>query len=386
LKERSDLDSLLCEVLSFQLYKSGKEPLDAIDPSIRIKRSVWRDDGIDVDNLERFGLGKGPPENTDLLFDTGSVEVKEGIFRKRKVHRIIMGLRSLRTVSDLLGTEKDDPVVISAVSSSDLLYPAMLSKASERLRASSSSQSIERTHRGGSLEFYPSVVFDKALSGKGSNGSSSDLLPLFSRSAPRESWLRTKAGIIKNLEGLVRSVMELPDSELDTLVSRGSIVEFARTGLKSPRLEGLLHDVSHAPSGELENPENFKKRLGRVLLGSDASGKVFQDITLPLLSRLRSCSRREAMKLEKVLGPLMDPRSTPELKDLVFNAPPYNRACIIRLMALTGDAALSETLRRIHNYSSVDEDRKEAERALRDLGMGHPVEQGSLGEISRNDK
>ncbi len=382
----SGLDRFLKEVLSFQLYKSGKEPLEGLVPHSRIKRSVWRDDGIDLDQLERYGFGSGPPPGTEVLFQLDRVEVKEGLFRKRKPHRIIKGLKPLGVVYDLFDSDDESMRSISALARSDILFPAMLSRVSERLRGSITDLILDRPRQSPNVEISPAQLFDTSLWGKTPQDKSSDLLPLFSKTVSRDRWLRTRTGIIKDMEGLVRSVMEASAEEIETLNSGGDLVGFARSGIKSPRLEGLLYDISRTPDGGPESGDNFRKRLGRILLGSDASGKVFHDITLPILSRLRTCSMKEAAKLERVLGPLMDPRSTPELKDLVFNAPSHNRSFIIRLMALTGDPSLAETLDRIHSYSSVEEDRKEAERALRELGIGPPLEQGAAGKISRNDK
>jgi len=386
-EDRSILDHLIREVISFQLYKSGKKPLDGIDPSTRIKRSVWRDEGIDLDNLVRYRIVSSLPENTGILFEIGEAEVKEGLFRKRRVHRIIKGLRPLREVLELPGSETDDIDTLSTMSGSDLLYPAMMSKASERLRASLSGLSPGRLRQSANVAISPGSIFDLSRSKTGPKESSSDLLPLFSRTVSRENWIMARgAGVIKDLDGLVRSVMEMKNGELEIMISGGELVKFARAGLASPRLEGLLFDISRTPSGEPESAENFRKRLGRVLLGSDASERVFNDITLPLLSKFRTCSRGEAMKLEKVIGPLMDPRSTPELKDLVFNSPSHNRTFIIRLMARTGDTALAETLTSLSRFSSVEEDRKEAERALGEMGLsGHP-EGGATSNIYRNDK
>ncbi|MGA1847794.1 MAG: hypothetical protein ACMUHB_00510 [Thermoplasmatota archaeon] len=382
----SDLDRILKEVVSFQLYKSGKEPLEGFTPQSRIKRSVWRDEGIDLDHLERYGFGSGPPPGTELLFQLDMVEVKEGLFRKRKTHRIIKGLQPLGVVYDLFGSDDDGHGSIPALARSDILFPAMLSRVSERLRGSIADLTLERIRQSPNVEISPAQLFDSSPLGKAPQDKSSDLLPLFSKTVPKDRWLRTRAGIIKDMEGLVRSVMEASAEEIESLISREEMAGFARSGIKSPRLEGLLYDISRTPDGRPESGDNFRKRLGRILLGSDASGKVFQDITMPILSRMRTCSMREAAKLERVLEPLMDPRSTPELKDLVFNAPSHNRSFIIRLMARTGDPSMAETLERIQSYSSVEEDRKEAERALRELGIDHPLEQGAKGEISRNDK
>ena len=74
------LDDLIGEVLSFRLYKKGKQPLGGLDPRDRIKKAIWTEDGVDLDLLKR----SGPEMSKELIgsgiFSIKGMEVKEGIF------------------------------------------------------------------------------------------------------------------------------------------------------------------------------------------------------------------------------------------------------------------------------------------------------------------
>ena len=42
------LDALLIDIVSYNMFKKGKEPLSNIDPRRRVKKGIWMDDGIDL--------------------------------------------------------------------------------------------------------------------------------------------------------------------------------------------------------------------------------------------------------------------------------------------------------------------------------------------------
>ena len=45
---RSDIDSILLETWSYLLYKAGKDPVGGQDKRSRIKKGIWRGDGLDL--------------------------------------------------------------------------------------------------------------------------------------------------------------------------------------------------------------------------------------------------------------------------------------------------------------------------------------------------
>jgi hypothetical protein len=369
--EGSPLDPFIKEMLSFHLYKKGKQPLEGVDPKDRIKRSIWRDDGIDLDLLskEGFHLSKELEGSGILIHE--KVMVKEGLFRKRRPHRIMKALLPLDDLINKIrpGGKEMDPEQLKMLLGSELLYPVVLFRSVENLRESLTGRSITRNVQKEIMDISPRSAVRMLLQTRKVQTGEDDLLKLFDRQVEEKHRIKTKSGsIISDLRSLISVILSSTDGELQELMESGRIMDLARDGFRSPRMEGLFKDLSFDERGDPEIPGRFRIRLGRAMMESEAAGEVFSKIAIPLLDRFRSCSQSEASRLRGFLGPLMGLRASPLLSDLMFSVPSKNRPFIIDLMGETSDGNLIETLKRIEDFSSVEEDRIAAKNAIERLG------------------
>jgi hypothetical protein len=76
----------------------------------------------------------------------------------------------------------------------------------------------------------------------------------------------------------------------------------------------------------------------------------------------------EAPSYEKALSSMMDPRSTSLLNEKVFSVDTEKRPFFISLLGKTKDKGAEEPLRRLMEFSTVDEDREAARAALVEMG------------------
>jgi hypothetical protein len=369
--EGSHLDPLIKEMLSFQLYKRGKQPLEGVDPKDRIKRSIWRDDGIDLDLLikEGFRLSREMEGSGILIHD--EVMVKEGLFRKRRPHRIMKAILPLDDLINKIrpGGKEMDPGQIGMLLDSELLFPVLLFRSYQTIRESLTGISMARSVQKEVMDISPRSAVRMLLQTRKVQAGEDDLLKLFDRQVEEKYRIKTGSGsAISDLRSLISVVLSSSDGDIQELMESGRILDLARDGFRSPRLEGLFKDLSLDENGDPEKPGRFRIRLGRAMMESEAAGEVFSKIAVPLLERFRSCSKSEASRLRGFLGPLMGLRASPILSDLVFSVPSKNRPFIIDLMGETSDGNLVETLKRIEGFSSVDEDRKAAKNAIEKLG------------------
>ncbi|MCK5772518.1 MAG: hypothetical protein KAH57_01895 [Thermoplasmata archaeon] len=368
------LDALLFDIVSYGLFQKGKEPLSNIDPRRRVKRGIWTDDGVDLNLLRREGVDLDDSIVECRLFQTESMMVKEGLFRRRKEHIILSGLSELGWVEDVDPDElqeKGDAGGLAWVLSSDLLYP---------LGISASFHSFDRVLEG--LEIERAVQHDPPRtsqiqvrnmllgSGEGDNGEE-DLSSLFSRKVKKADWIKGKSGgSIKDLGTLITAVYHMEEEDLQRSLEGGDLADFAGKALHSNLLEGEILNLSSDPDGGIERPDEFRKRFGRWLLEGEMAQILLSDIIKPRLGQLRSCSAAEGRRLGLLLKYLMDARSSPDLKGLLFDVPPRNRVTVIQLMASTGDVSVMDLLERLQELSSVEEDRDAAGDALRELDVG----------------
>jgi hypothetical protein len=174
--------------------------------------------------------------------------------------------------------------------------------------------------------------------------------------------------VINDLQGLINTIVTAREEEVKELIGNGALMVLARDGMRSPRLEGMLTDASTSAEGGRESPDLFKERFGRMMMESEISSDVMDLIVVPMLDRFRTCSDREAGKLRNDLINLVDHRSSPMLKELVFEVPSENRPFVIELMGACGDRNLVDTLKRIRDFSNLEIDREYAEKALISLG------------------
>ncbi len=365
------LDDLIKEMLSFQLYKRGKQPLDGIDPRDRIKRSIWIDEGVDLDILSKHGPEITPSIQTSKLFKIDEIEVKEGLFRRKRIHRSMTDISSVdmiyRMIGSGVGKERSDGLI--DICRSEILYPLVLTHPMEKIRESMSNIKLERDIQTEVQDISARNSIRILLQGRKTVQGEEDLLKVFERSVPDRFIVRTDRGSsITNLRTLISVVIASPDSEIGPLIESGQLLDLARDGIRSPRLEGMLSDLSKDANGAAETPTRFRERMGRMMMESEISGEVFEKISSPILLRFKTCSAKEASRLRQDLSPLMDLRSSPLLAELVFQVPTENRPFIIGLMGDTMDRNLVETLERIRDFSTLEIDRESAKDSLSSLG------------------
>ena len=357
----SSIDIVIQEMISFLLYKRGKAPLGDIDPRKRIKKGVWKDEGLD---LTLFLSGDADPSAYDIYLEMETMEVKRGFFRKKGVHRVATGLKELDIIKT--GTEEE----LSSVLGSRILHPMAFIALGDQMDDVVDSIDVERRPQTLHADLSPEKVLGRSGYKNEHDLRSEDLLKLFKRKISKDHSYVTDSGMrIRDLSSLFDHVFSCDDSDLGPSISNGDLSRFARDGLKSPTLEALFKDLSLDPTGGKESPGSFRKRFGRWTLESTLSDNVVNEIVPRLLSRLMSCSLGEARKLSDALSPLIDPRSTSILTEKIFSADPEFRPYLIMLLGMAGDRAAQETLKRLMEYSNVDDDRRSAKEALRSMGV-----------------
>ncbi len=357
----SSLDMVIQEMMSFILYKRGKVPLGDIDPRKRIKKGIWKDDGLD---LTLFLSGDIDPSVYDNYLEMETMQVKRGLFRKKEVHRIATGLKGL----DLQKTGREEE--LRSVLGSRILHPMVFIVLGDQMDDVIDSIDVERRPQTFHADLSPENVLKRLGDHKEHDILSEDLVKLFKGKVSKDHSFVTDSGMrIRGLSSLFDHVFSCDALELGPSISNGDLSRFARDGLKSPTLEALFKDLSQDPAGGEESPDSFRKRFGRWTLESPLSDSVVNEIVPRLLSRLMSCSKGEALKLSDALSPLIDPRSTSLLTENIFSADPEFRPYLIMLLGTTGDRAAQETLKRLMEYSNVDGDRRSAKEALRSMGV-----------------
>ncbi len=374
MKGRRDhgLDALLSDIISYRMFKKGKEPLSNIDPGKRVRKGIWMDGGVDLNLLRREGVDLDDRTVECRMFKTETAMVKGGLFRRRKKHVILSDLSDLEWVEGIDPVElleKGEAGGLAWILASDLLYPLGLSSSFRTFEGVLEGLKIERAVQHDPSRISQVQVRDMLLSGEGGNGEEK-LSSLFTRKVKRSDWIKGKSGgTIKDLRTLITAVFDMKEEDLRILLEGEDLSYFCGKALNSNLLEGEILNLSSDQDGGIERPDDFRKRFGRWLLEGELAEIVISDIIKPRLGQLRTCSLAEGHRLEILLGYLMDERSSPDLKGLLFDVPPRNRASVIRLMASTGDGSIVDLLKSLQEFSSVEEDRLAAGDALRELDI-----------------
>jgi hypothetical protein len=371
------IDILLMEFLSYQLYRRKKEPLEGIDAKKRLRDGSWKEEGVDIDVLERKGRIPREVDIPKCLFEVEQMRVRSGLLGFRSEHRVLKGLRP---VSEIIGQAEREAVSAKKVPSDDLrnlmrsklLFPLFLQAgATDRL-------SIFKGLTGDTApQTYPGDISPEAALRRFVDVTKTDIPEDDALEAvfkPFKGPLKLQLGDRsdhRDLASALFSLFELSDEGLTAAIGSGELQRVSRDLLHSPYLEALFEDLAVGPDGTPEVPEVFRARLGRVLLESGEAERFHQRFVQPSLSRLLTCSKGESERLGSILPPLMDNRSTPVLLDLLFKVPQGNRPAVLGLIGATRDKSASEPLRRMLEYSNVDEDRRSAQKALERIGVDH---------------
>jgi hypothetical protein len=370
-KKIPDPDQLLKELWSFLLYKEGKETIGDLDPRSRIKKGIWKDEGIDLTLYYNREVPKEQLKAFSTLFKIEVEEVRRGLLRRKREHVMASGVRDLDRMAEKFlpeGWKRDQ--LQETFLSSDILHPFAVNRSFDPLDESIGRIKVERRPQKSSTDITPSSVLRKKGVHSLETGEDEDLRKLYSRKTEKKEGLRTPSGKkIRGLPSLVEFIFSSGDKELSALMEEGSLYTFAEEGLKSQYMKALFTDMSTDPSGGSESASGFRGRFGRWLLESPLGDEVADVIVPKLLERLSKSSGGEAIKLEDALRGLMDPRSTQELTSLVFSADPEHRSPLIRLLGHTRDRAAQETLKKLMEFSTMETDRESAREALRALGV-----------------
>lgn len=352
-----DIDTLIREHLSLRNYRQGRPSLEGIDPGSRIRRAIWRDEGVDIEALTGAFIADADPIRR--VIDIRKATVRVGFLRRKKDRAFITGLADPERLMD---REMEEGLRGLILSSRLLSVPLILKEGGGMLSgikgislppaAQSETSSLEPRGRG-----RP----------KGPQGAAEEDTSVFDRKAPKDRELVLKGGRrIIDLSSLIISVMEMKDEELTEMLFNGSLTNFARKGLGSPSLEAIFTDLSSP--GTAVDGAAIRQRFGLYLMEGPLGARTVREVVAPLLARMEKCGRKEAYRIKEMLDPLMDERSAQMLLDMMFRAPTANRPPIISLLASTMSDLAVEPLTKVAEMSLVESDRKEARSALERMG------------------
>lgn len=365
---QEDLDIYITEIWSYLLYKKGKKLIGDIDPPSRIRKGIWRDEGVDMTEFIEHSNIKLDPGSISWLADSGKVTVRKGFLRRKKEHTTVS---SIKPIGSFLNDADEDEIKERSgiLASSNILFPFLMEHISSGMGTVIETISVERRPQIAPEDLSPDAMMKSRRKINHEIGPGENIKRLFHRSI-KGSPFRTPSGtLLKNLNEIFRYIMTCEDDELEDIIVSGSLIEFASKELSSNVFEGLFRDLSTDPSGDRETSSGFRIRLGRWGLESPVGDEIVDEIVPSVMNRLMSCSEGEAMKLEEYLHPLMDPRSTELVTRSIFEADQERRSHLIRLLGSTKDRSAMETLKRLRDYSNVEADRSSAVEALEALGF-----------------
>ncbi len=327
-------DLIIREVQSFLLYKNGKEPLNGQDPGSRIRKGIWRDEGVDLTSFNRSIEVSPDPEVASIILEMSKITVREGLLRRKKDHIVASGLKDLSLMKGFFKPEEFTKGGIqSFFLGSDILYPFALNRSFSPLDSSIEAIKVMRRPQRIPMDLDPTRILKRDEGHAVDRPQGEDILRIFKKTSDRKNSIHTPSGmIIGDLPGLIEHIFSCDEKELSGFIEKDSLAIFAIEGLGSQLLASLLRDLSSDPAGEMESPEGFRERFGRWIRESTLGDIVSDSIVPRLLKRLSHCSEGEAMKLEEALQGLIGPESTRELTSLVFSADPIKRPHIIRLL------------------------------------------------------
>ncbi len=378
------IDRLLKELLSYQLYMRKKEPLEGFEPGRRVREGTWKEEGVDLDVLERKGVIPKGTEIPSTLLEVERSRVRSGLLWFRTEHRVLKGLRPLselilQTEKETLSAQRGTLSGTGAVMRSDLLFPLFLHVTALSDTGTMGELVTDRapqTHPG---DISPEEALRKFMGASYASVPEDDAMEvLFAPLKGTQRQPMAGRSDHKDLASLLFSLFELEDQLLSAAIASGELQRVCREVLHNPYLEGLMEDLALGPDGAQETPERFRTRAGRVIMGGGAGDRFHQRFVRPALTRMMTCSVSGSERLGSVISPFMDSRSTAPLLDLLFRVPQGNRPALIRLIGATKDPSAAEPLRRMLEYSNVETDRRSAQEALEQIGPAPSLGHGHL--------
>lgn len=328
-----------------------------MDPASRIRRSIWRDEGVDIEAMTGKGIDDGDPMN--LVMEIGKANVRVGFLRRKKERMFIKGLadpeRILEKWTDLRGL----------LLSSRLLSVPLILKEGRGLTDAIASMSIPPSAQSETFSLEPVGRSRPSAS----HGTAEEDLSIFDKRTARDRELVLRGGRrVNDLSSLIIAVMEMKDEELSELLLNGTLTGFARKGLGSPSLEAIFTELS--TDRDAVDMKGVRQRFGLWLMEGPLGARAVSEVVTPLLGRMEKCGSKEAYRIARMLDPLMDERSAQIILDMMFRAPPANRPPMIRLLSSTMSDIAVDPLTKLAEMSLVDSDRKEAKMALERMGIG----------------
>ena len=368
----TNLDEIIIEFLSHRIYRQGKKPPADLNVRKRVSKRIWREEGVDLDLLEREGKVLDDMAESAGLLEWERTQVPVGLFRMKKERRILKDLGSLDgPIEEAAELEKDgNHPRIRALSRSALLFPLMLSSSSGQMDVVIEELAAERSDQRDpvdtdNLQARRSFMPERATASRGE-----DLTRLFDKKVPSEASLDFGSGMKANtLKTLIEGVLDSDPGEIRSMVESGDFLQFSRRGLKSPTLEAAFQEIGLNVDGSTETGEGFRMRLGRFLMESALGDLICEEVISSRIERLLKCSEGEAKRIADSIRSFVDGRCAPVLNDVLYRAPPENRGVVISLMAETGSRSVVEPLKRMLEFSNLERDRSAAERALKSLGV-----------------
>ncbi|MGA1822082.1 MAG: hypothetical protein ACMUIG_06115 [Thermoplasmatota archaeon] len=369
----TNLDHLVVEFLSFQLYRSGKDPMSGLDPRKRVSRRIWREEGIDLEMLSGTGVSLDEMAKRSTILDTEDREIRATILRLKRRRTMLIGIGGLAGASENLLREKprrDELLSVRSLCRSELIRPLMLSLSGVPLKDALDSHTIPRNEQVDHTDISPLNARRILLGTEKRSVREEDISILFRKKVGRDLEITFRSGMgAVSLSTLISGIMGAEDGELTELIRSPALVDFVSKGLRSPVLEASFSDLIRTYDGSSEEGSNFRTRFGRYIMESPLADQVVRELIEPRIDRLINCTENEANRLSGELIPYMDHRSVRTLLDVLYRVPNENRPALISLMAATGSRDVVEPLRRLYEYSNLKNDRISSKNALLMLGI-----------------
>ena len=87
MKDLTDLDRLIIEYLSHDIYRKGKKPPADINIRRRVSKRIWREEGVDLDILEKSGIRLDEMADASGILKWEEMKVPVGLFRRKRERR-----------------------------------------------------------------------------------------------------------------------------------------------------------------------------------------------------------------------------------------------------------------------------------------------------------
>jgi hypothetical protein len=321
------------------------------------------------------------------FFSIGSTTIQTGLFSKRDIKTDTIKLEDIESIKEKY--KKDPEKVMQDSTASPILTEIMVQIISEKQSDLEFKPKLIRSKlsfeypQEDRFQLYKKYFPDELEKIQREGRTESNLEKKFGKRVMKGAEFHFSDGkVAHSLMTWFQSIQLAPNDIIAFHLKNNDFYHWLEESVKAPELGRICLELAKRLEANLVNEKEVKTELFKNINKTSLNNTIFDNITLPLLKKVKSNDPKQAEKAIDKLIIVGDSRAVGPMMERIFDSRPQIRHKIIRGLGKFKDKRATPTLLKILKHSKDTQDRLLAVKTLGVLGDERAI--NALTKIAKN--